>query len=146
MWLSQHATSKLPILKDALEDWGALPARDPRQFARQEKRQQEALDFTIDGTERRRPRPKNPAKQALPYRGKKRTPSDKNLVIANTQTKRVGYWSQTYAGKIHDKKIADVEPSVYPRGTTLRKNTGFQGDEPRGCQTYQPKKSRAKAN
>jgi hypothetical protein len=136
----------LPILKDALEDLGVLPERDPRQFARHEKRQQEALDFTIDGTERRRQRPKNPEKQALHYSGKQKTHSDKNIVIANTKTKRIGYLSQTYAGKTHDKKIADAEPIVYPRGATLRKDTAFQGYEPRGCHTYQPKKSRATAN
>ena len=136
----------LPILQDALDDLGVLPERDPRQFARHEKRQQESLDFIIDGTERRRQRPKNPEKQALHYSGKKKTHSDKNIVIANTQTKRVGYLSQTYAGKTHDKKIADAEPIAYPRGATLRKDTGFQGYEPSGCQTHQPKKSRVRAN
>jgi Helix-turn-helix of DDE superfamily endonuclease/DDE superfamily endonuclease len=136
----------LPILSVALDDLGVLPERDPSQFARHEKRQQETLDFTIDGTERRRPRPKNPEKQALHYSGKKKVHSDKNIVIAHTRTKRVGYLSQTYAGKFHDKKIADAEPIVYPRGTKLRKDTGFQGYEPPGCRTYQPKKSHAKAN
>jgi len=101
---------------------------------------------SIDGTERRRQRPKNPEKQALHYSGKKKTHSDKNIVVANTHTKRVSYLSQTYAGKTHDKKLADAEPIVYPRGTTLRKDTGFQGYEPRGCQTHQPKKSHARAN
>ena len=136
----------LPIFAVALDDLKVLPERDPDQFARHEKRQQEVLDFTIDGTERRRQRPKNPEKQALHYSGKKKVHSDKNVVITNTRTKRVGYLSQTYAGKTHDKKIADAEPVVYPRGAKLRKDTGFQGYEPRGCRTYQPKKSRAKAN
>ena len=136
----------LPLLKLALDELGVLPERDPARFARHERQQHEALDFTIDGTERRRQRPKNPEKQALHYSGKKKVHSDKNLVIANTKTKRVGYLSQTYAGKTHDKKIADTEPIVYPRGAKLRKDTGFQGYEPRGCQTYQPKKSRASAS
>jgi hypothetical protein len=136
----------LPTLKDALADLGVLPERDPRQFAQHEKRHPGAHDFLIDGTERRRQRPKNPEKQALHYSGKKKTHSDKNVVIAHTQTKRVGYLSQTYAGKTHDKKITDLEPLVYPRGTKLGKDTGFQGYEPRGCHTYQPKKSHAKVN
>lgn len=135
----------LPLLKLALDELGVLPERDPARFAQHERRQHEALDFTIDGTERRRQRPKNPKKQALHYSGKKKTHSDKNVVIVNTKTKRVGYLSQTYAGKTHDKKIADTEPIVYPRGAKLRKDTGFQGYEPRGCQTYQPKKSLASA-
>ena len=37
----------------------------------------------IDGTERRRQRPKNPEKQALHYSGKKKTHSDKNVVIVD---------------------------------------------------------------
>jgi hypothetical protein len=149
--LSQSRTNRwlhrlLPILKEALDDLEVLPERDPQQFAQHEKRQQETRDFIIDGTERRRQRPKNPEKQALHYSGKKKTHSDKNVVIANTKTKRIGYLSQTYAGKTHDKKIADQESIEYPRGTKLGKDTGFQGYEPPGCQTYQPKKSRARAN
>jgi len=136
----------LPLLKLALDEQGVLPARDPAQFARHERRQNETLDFTIDGTERRRQRPKNKEKQALHYSGKKKAHSDKNVVIAHTKTKRVGYLSQTYAGKTHDKKIVDTEPIVYPRGAKLRKDTGFQGYEPRGCQTDQPKKSLASAS
>lgn len=134
----------LPILKDALDDLGVLPERDPHQFAQHEKRQGGSHDYLIDGTERRRQRPKNLEKQALHYSGKKKTHSDKNIVIAHRRTKRVGYLSQTYAGKMHDKKVADSEPIVYPRGSKLGKDTGFQGYEPRNCQTYQPKKNRAR--
>jgi len=136
----------LPILKEALDDLGVLPERDPGQFARHEKRQSESYDFLIDGTERRRQRPKNPKKQALHYSGKKKAHSDKNVVIAHTKTKRVGYLSQTYAGKTHDKKIADAEAIRYPRESKLGKDTGFQGYEPHNCQTCQPKKSRAMVN
>jgi hypothetical protein len=136
----------LPILQAALDDLGVLPERDPRQFARHEKHQGEAPEFLIDGTDRRRQRPKNPEKQALHYSGKKKTHTDKNVVIAQTRTKRIGYLSQTYVGKTHDKKIADSESIVYPPGTHLGKDTGFQGYEPCGCETYQPKKSHAKLN
>ena len=31
-------------------------------------------------------------------------------VVGNAKTKRVGYLSQTYAGKMPDKKIVDTEP------------------------------------
>jgi hypothetical protein len=136
----------LPVLKEALDDLGVLPERDPLQFARHEKRQQESRDSIIDGTERRRQRPKDAEKQALHYSGKKKTHSDKNVVITHRRTKRIGYWSQTYAGKTHDKKVADTEPVAYPRGSKLHKATGFQGYEPPGCRTYQPKKSHARLN
>ena len=85
----------LPILKQALDALGVLPIREPRDFARQERRHQEAGALIIDGTERRRQRPKTPAKQALHYRGKRKTQSDKNVVVVNAKTKRVGYLSQT---------------------------------------------------
>ena len=136
----------LPILKAALDDLGVLPERDPKQFVQHEKQQRESRDYIIDGTERRRQRPKNAEKQALHYSGKKKTHSDKNVVIAHRRTKRVGYLSQTYAGKTHDKKVADTESVEYPRGSKLHKDTGFQGYEPPGCRTYQPKKSRARLN
>ena len=136
----------LPVLHQALEDLGVMPERNPRQFAAHERRRGEKLDLTIDGTERRRQRPKDPEKQALHYSGKKKAHSDKNVLIVNTRTKRVGYLSQTYAGKTHDKKIADNERIAYPRKATLRKDTGFQGYEPRVQQTHQPKKSHPRAN
>jgi hypothetical protein len=131
----------LPILKGALDEVGVLPERDPVQFARSEPQHGERPDLIIDGTERRRQRPKNPERQAAAYSGKKKTHCDKNVVIVQAKSKRVGYLSQTYAGKTHDKKIVDIEPVVYPPGTTLSKDTGFQGYEPVGVQTRQPKKS-----
>lgn len=136
----------LPVLKVALDGLGVLPERDPHQFAPSEKRQKDSAALIIDGTERRRQRPKSPEKQALHYSGKKKVHSDKNVVIVSAKTERVGYLSQTYAGKIHDKKIADTEPIVYPREATLHKDTGFQGYEPPVRQTYQPKKNLAEVN
>src|SRR5256712_6258888 len=135
----------LPILKQALEGLGVLPTREPGHFARQERRHPEAVELIIDGTDRRRQRPKNQAKQALHYSGKQKTHSDKNVVVVNAKTTRVGYLSQTYAGKIHDKKIVATEPIRYPPGTILYKDTGCQGYEPKVQQTHQPKKSRARA-
>jgi len=99
----------------------------------------------IDGTERRRQRPKSPKKQALHSSGKHKPHSDKNVVVVNAKTKRVGYLSQTYGGKTQDKKIADHETIWYPRAALLYKDTGFEGYEPAGVQTRQPKKSPAKA-
>jgi DDE superfamily endonuclease/Helix-turn-helix of DDE superfamily endonuclease len=136
----------LPVLLQALDDLGHLPQRDPRQFARHERRHGEPLELIIDGTERRRQRPKNQEKQALHYSGKKKVHSDKNVVIVNARTKRVGYLSGTYAGKTHDKKVAEAEAIGYPRRSRLHKDTGFQGYEPRVRQTCQPKKSHVKGS
>jgi hypothetical protein len=131
----------LPILKVVLDELGVLPERDPQHFAQSEQQHGERLALIIDGTERRRQRPRSPEKQAAHYSGKKKTHCDKNVVIVQAKTKRVGFLSQTYAGKTHDKKIVDTEPIVYPSGTTLYQDTGFQGYEPAVGQTCQPKKS-----
>ncbi len=49
----------LPILKQALDDLGHAPERDPKQFKKKERDRKDAVDAIIDGTERRRQRPKN---------------------------------------------------------------------------------------
>ena len=55
----------LPVLQDALTAIGVMPERNGRKFARPEYRKRELSDYIIDGTERRRHRPKNPEKQAV---------------------------------------------------------------------------------
>jgi hypothetical protein len=136
----------LPLLKQALEAGGLMPERRPSQFARHERGKGEPVALISEGTERRRQRPKSPEKQALHSRGKHKTHSDKNVVVVNAKTRRVGYLSQTYAGKTHDKKIAEQDALCYPRDAVLYKDTGFQGSEPPGGQTRQPKKSPAQEN
>jgi Helix-turn-helix of DDE superfamily endonuclease/DDE superfamily endonuclease len=136
----------LPILREALIALGVMPERDGRKFAQSERRTRESADYIIDGTERRRQRPKEPKKQALHYSGKKKMHTDKNVIIVHTRSKRVGYLSSTQAGKTHDKKVADREQIAYPRQATLRQDTGFQGYAPKVKHSYQPKKSqRAKS-
>lgn len=136
----------LPILKQALDDLGVLPERNPKKFKAKEKHQKDAADSIIDGTERRRQRPKQAEKQALHYSGKKKMHSDKNVVIVTAKKKRVSYLSQTYPGKTHDKKVADMENISYPEHIALHKDTGFQGYEPKVRKLYQPKKSRTRKN
>lgn len=136
----------LPVLQAALTAIGVKPERDGRKFAQAESRHTEPADYIIDGTERRRQRPKSPEKQALHYSGKKKLHSDKNVVIVQTRSRRVGYLSPTHAGKTHDKKVADQEQIAYPRPTVLHKDTGFQGYEPQVAQSKQVKKSRAAKN
>lgn len=134
----------LPILGRALGRLGLLPERNPSRFSDHERRQGEGPELIIDGTERRRQRPKDQEKQAQHYSGKKKAHSDKNVLIVNAQSTRVGYLSGTYAGKTHDKKVAEAEAIRYPRRSTLYKDSGFQGYEPQVQRSCQPKKSRAK--
>jgi len=131
----------LPVLRSALADLGVLPERDPRRVAQQQPPSGEPR-FIIDGTDRRRQRPKNPEKQALHYSGKKKMHCDKNVVLRNCRSRRLGFLSRTYAGTAHDKKIADQEGIVYPPGTELYEDTGFQGYEP-AVKTCRPKKKAA---
>ena len=131
----------LPILKQALDDLGVMPERDPKKFRAKEKHRKDSENSMIDGTERRRQRPKQSEKQALHYSGKKKAHTDKNVIIATVKKKRVSFLSKTYPGKTHDKKIADTEKILYPTHIALHKDTGFQGYEPKVRKTYQPKKS-----
>jgi len=134
-----HALS--PILQTALGYEKQLPSREAQSLAAV-MAEGDTLDFILDGTERRRQRPKDKAQQREYYSGKKKTHTNKNNVIVNTDTRKVIYLSQTVAGKTHDKKICDQEQIAFPANVLLAKETGFQGYEPEGVSTFQPPKSR----
>ena len=65
----------------------------------------------------------------------------KNLLLVNETTSKVVYLGPTIAGRTHDKKAADEAKIAYPTNATLDQDTGFQGYEPEGVLTQQPKKS-----
>ena len=130
----------LPILQAALANLGMKPERDGQALADSPWFDELAADLLIDGTERRRQRPQDDQTQSDHYSGKKKTHTDKNLLISHAQSRQVLYLSPTVAGSQHDKKLADQQALVYPAGATLAKDTGFQGYEPTGVVTYQPKK------
>ncbi len=136
----------LPQLRDSLDKLGVLPEREPQVFAKAQAKRPTGRDVIIDGTERRRQRPKTPEKQRLHYSGKKKTHTDKNLLIAEKKTKRVSYLSQTYPGTVHDKKIADHADISYAKETIVYQDTGFQGYQPKVANIHQPKKSRGDVN
>ncbi len=136
----------LPVLQATLNDLGFTPAREGSQFAKHEHKHKDRRDLIIDGTDRRRSRPKNPEKQALHYTGRRKAHTDKNVLIATRSTKRIAFLSATNAGAISDKKLAEQASIRYPRGTRLRQDLGFDGYKPRVERLYQPKKSRRSAN
>ncbi len=137
-WL-QHL---LPVLRSALDDLGVAPERDGARLARSPGGFGTVI---IDGTERRRQRPKNAEKQARHYSGKKKTHTDKNIVLASAADDHVLFLSGTSPGATNDKRIADEEQLRYPPGTILYKDTGFQGYEPPVQKTCQAKKKAARA-
>jgi hypothetical protein len=132
----------LPVLQQALAALGMRPERDAHRVAEHPLTWEGAPDLAIDGTERRRQRPVEPTKQREHYSGKKKTHTDKNILLVNETTTKVVYLGPTIAGKTHDKKAADEDPIAYPVNATLEKDTGFQGYEPAGVLTQQPKKNR----
>ena len=131
----------LPVVQQALRDLGEAPERDARHGATSDLARAGGSDLTIDGSERRRQRPQDNAKQKEHYSGKKKAHTDKNILLVNKNTKKVVYLSPTVAGTTHDKKATDDAQIAYPHNATLDKDTGFQGYEPAGTQTRQPKKS-----
>jgi hypothetical protein len=131
----------LPVLQRALAALGMAPERDASRVATSPLALEGAPAGALDGTERRRQRPVDPTKQQEHYSGKKKTHTDKNLLLVNEHTSKVVYLGPTIAGKRHDKKAADEDQIAYPVNATLDKDTGFQGYEPAGVLTQQPKKS-----
>src|SRR5260370_10190566 len=132
----------LPVLQRALAALGVAPERDASRVATSPLALEGAPDGVIDGTERRRQRPTDAAQHQEQYSGKKKTPTDKHLLLVNAHTAQVVSLGPTVVGKTHDKKAADVAQIGYPTNATLGKDTGFQGDEPAGVRTRQPKKNR----
>ena len=64
----------------------------------------------------------------------------KNNLIADVEHRLVRYLSETYPGRIHDKRICDLEEPVFPPEINLFQDTGFQGYHTPGVTIYQPKK------
>jgi DDE superfamily endonuclease len=131
----------LPVLRESLDRLGVLPARDGAQAARAARRRGEPADLMVDGVERRRQRPKDPKEQVIHYSGKKKTHSDKNVIVVNTGSQRVSYLSPTLPGAAHDKALADYADIHYPKNAILRSDSGFIGYAPNVRLHLQPKKS-----
>jgi hypothetical protein len=130
----------LPVLQQALAEMGLAPERDANRVATSPLALEGAPALALDGTERRRQRPVEATLQREHYSGKKKTHTDKNLLLVNEITTKVVYLSPTIAGRTHDKKAADQAEIPYPLHASLDKDTGFQGYEPEGVLSHQPKK------
>ena len=118
------------------------PERDASRVAVHPLTLEGAPALALDGTERRRQRPTDAARQQDHYSGKKKADTDKNIVLINEHTGKVAYLGPTVPDKTHDKKAADEAAMVCPANATLDKGTGFPGCEPAGVLTAQPKKTR----
>src|SRR5437773_7534094 len=101
------------------------PERDASRVATSPLALEGAPAGVLDGTERRRQRPTDAAQQQEQYSGKKKTQTDKNLVLVNAYTNNMVSLGPTVAGKTHDKKAADAAQIGYPPNATLGKETGW---------------------
>ncbi len=131
----------LPVLQRAFAALAMAPERDARRVATSPLALEGAPAGALDGTERRRQRPTDACQQTAHDSGKKKTHTDKNLLLVNEYPSKVVYLGPTVAGNMHDKKAADEAQIAYPVNATLDKDTGFQGSEPAGVLTQQPKKT-----
>jgi hypothetical protein len=129
------------VLKPALGLGGHLPERAPARVADvMQAHPDPPSDYGLDGTERRRQRPQDQETQRRFDRGKKKTHTVKNLMIGGLTTRKVLYLSQTYAGCIHEKTIADDERPIFPDDIALDTDRGLPGYEPEHVRTFQPQK------
>jgi len=136
----------LPVLQKTLRDLGMKPERKGGKVSELIEAQEGGANLSLDATERELQRPVNNDQQKAKYSGKKKTHTDKNLLLVNENTKKVVYLSKTVEGKKHDKKLADESQISYPENASLTQDTGFQGYQPKGVLVQQPKKRREDAN
>jgi hypothetical protein len=80
--------------------------------------------FAHDGTERRIVRPQDPAEQTACYSGKKKDHTVKNVLLVNAPL-TILFLSETYAGRVHEKRIAEATPYPLPAGSRLLQDLGF---------------------
>ena len=128
-----------PVLNSALGYEMQLPQRKPADVETV-LAECPSLEFIIDATERPIRRPKDAEKQRKFYSGKKKRHTVKNVIISDKKTKRIHAVSPTSEGKRHDKSIADEQNYVFPEGSQLHQDTGFQGYKPQNVEILQPKK------
>ena len=96
------------VLKMALGEAQALPERDPKNLE-QTLALCVSVDCIIAGPERRIQRPQDPTEQQEKYRGKKKAHTVKNHLMVDLEACLVRSLSQTFAGRMHDKRLCDEE-------------------------------------
>ena len=124
------------ILSLSIERTQMMPARTDKALLEKLKSLKDK-ELLHDGTEREIPRPTNAEKQKENYSGKKKKHTIKNAIVS-TMLGMILFVSPTYAGKVHDKRMAD--DYHIPSGCVLWQDTGYQGYRPDGVTIIQPDK------
>ena len=128
-----------PLVNAALGRELLLPARRPADLEKLLAEVPELRLLILDGAERPIRRPKDKQRKKDDYSGKKKAHRKKNLLVSSHE-KRVVYLGPTSPGSVHDKKLADESGLRFSADALVLKDTGFQGHEPPGCATLQPRK------
>jgi len=129
-----------PVLHHALREMGQAPEREASQVAHNHVALEGPPALAMDGPERRRQRPIDATQHKEHDRGKKKTPTDKHILLVNAHPSTVVSLGPPLAGSRHDKKAAAAVPIASPVNATRAKDPGFPGYEPAGVRTAQPKK------
>ena len=143
-WAHKWIHRLTPVLRQALGYEKQLPLRRTRSTEDLQRLCPE-LEFLLDGTERPVVRPSKEPTQRERYSGKKKRHTVKNNIVSSRKTKKVLLLGATAPGKTHDKRMVDDEPILFPPGSVLHQDLGFQGHVPLGVDVRQPKKKPRKA-
>ncbi len=78
----------LPVLQMSLSELGMKPERQGKQVADLVEASEGGANLSLDASERELQRPVNEDKQRAKYSGKKKTHTDKNLLLVNENTRK----------------------------------------------------------
>jgi len=132
---------RLPVLQKTLRDLGMKAERNGQLVSQIIEVQEGGANLSLDAPERELQRPLKREKQTEKYSGKKKTDTDKNLLLVNENTKKVVSLSPTVEGKKQAKKLADESRMSYPENASLTQDRGLPGYQPKGVLVQQPKKT-----
>lgn len=135
----------MKALERALGRRLVMPERKIRSMEEFLEKFPEAREVFLDGTERRKERPKNQKHQRKLYSGKKKGTMKKTLVVSNKKT-QILIMTPSKSGRRHDKRLADKEhlTHVIPPRVIIWTDTGFQGIQAKHPNVIMPKKATKK--
>ena len=138
--VSQWVKVLNPLLQESLKELGALPEHQGEALA-SVLAKYDGEAFTMDVAECPVERSQDSDTQKDHYSGKQKDHTVKNNILMCRDNKQIMYLSETYEGRIHDKKIADEEACQFPQNSRLRLDlVGYLGYHPEGVITLLPVK------
>lgn len=118
----------IPLLVATLKKMGMTASREHHTLSKAIEKHGYKI-FTLDATERRIERDKDQENQKDFYSGKKGDHTIKNNLLC-VDSQEIIFLGNTYEGKVHDKKMADLDQIRFPKDSIVRLDLGFLGFEP----------------